>query len=58
MAPSFEAKYPSITRWVKEFGTVEIGYNPGTASFIRAIDKGRWHAAERDVTNRSTMPLS
>ena len=40
MKSSFEAAFPNITRWVKEFGTVEIGYDPQTGSFIRAIDKG------------------
>jgi hypothetical protein len=40
MKSSFEAAFPNITRLVKGFGTVEIGYDPGTASFIRAIDKG------------------
>ena len=40
MKLSFEAAFPNITRWVKGFGTVEIGYDPQTGSFIRAIDKG------------------
>ena len=40
MKSSFEAAFPNITRWVKGFGTVEIGYDPQTGSFIRAIDKG------------------
>ena len=30
MKSSFEAAFPNITRWVKEFGTVEIGYDPQT----------------------------
>ena len=38
--PSFEATFPNITRWIKDFGTVEIGYDPNTDSFIRAIDEG------------------
>src|SRR5271166_394963 len=40
MKLSFEAAFPNITRWVKGFGTVEIGYDPQTGSLIRAIDKG------------------
>ena len=40
MRSSFEAAFPNITRWVKESGTVEIGYDPHTDSFIRAIDEG------------------
>ncbi len=37
---SFEVAYPNITLWVKDCGTVEIGYDPGTDSFIRALDEG------------------
>ena len=40
MKLSFEAAFPNITRWVKESGTVEIGYDPETDSFIRVIDEG------------------
>jgi len=40
MKSSFEAAFPNITRWVKESGTVEIGHDPHTDSFIRAIDEG------------------
>ena len=40
MRSSFEAAFPNITRWVKESGTVEIGHDPHTDSFIRAIDEG------------------
>ena len=41
MKLSFEAAFPNITRWVKGFGTVEIGYDPAARQdFIRAIDKG------------------
>ncbi len=40
MKPSFEAAFPNITRWVKDCGTVEIGYDPHTDSFIRAIQEG------------------
>ena len=40
MKSSFEGKYPNITLWVKDCGTVEIGYGPNSDSFIRAIDEG------------------
>jgi len=40
MKSSFEAAFPNVTRWVREFGTIEIGYDPHTDSFIRAIDEG------------------
>jgi hypothetical protein len=38
--PSFEARCPNISLWVTECGTVEIGYDPNTDSFVRAIDEG------------------
>ena len=40
MKSSFEAVFPNITRWVKESGTIEIGYDPQTGRFVRAIDEG------------------
>jgi hypothetical protein len=40
MKPSFQAMFPNITRWVKDFGTVELGYDPNTDSFMRAMDEG------------------
>jgi hypothetical protein len=40
MKSSFETAFPNITRWVKKLGKVEIGYDPRTDSFIRAIDEG------------------
>ena len=40
MASALEPVFPNITRWVKDFGIVEIGYDPNTDSFIRAIDDG------------------
>ena len=40
MASSFEAAYPNVARWVKDFGIIEVGYAPGSDSLIRAIDEG------------------
>ncbi|MCL4854085.1 MAG: hypothetical protein KJZ78_22225 [Bryobacteraceae bacterium] len=31
---------PHLWRWVKEFGTIEIGYCSQTRSFIRVLDEG------------------
>jgi hypothetical protein len=31
---------PHLWRWVREFGTVEIGYCHQTRSFIRVLDEG------------------
>ena len=36
---SFEATYPAITRWIKEFGRVEIGTAGITDHFVKAIDR-------------------
>ena len=51
MKSSFEAAFPNITRWVKGFGTVEIGYDPRTrpASSGRLIKAG-WRGAGRAIT--------
>ncbi len=40
MASAFEAAYPNIARWFKDFGIIEVGYAPGSDSLIRAIDEG------------------
>ena len=36
----FDASFPNITLWVNDSGMVEIGYDPNTDSFVRAIDEG------------------
>jgi hypothetical protein len=36
---SFEAIYPAITRWIKEFGRIEIGTAGITDNFVKAIDR-------------------
>ena len=38
--PSQGDTYPNLSRWVAEFGALEIGYCPHTKSFIRALDEG------------------
>jgi hypothetical protein len=35
----FQVVFPNITLWVQECGTVEIGNDPNTESFVRAIDE-------------------
>lgn len=37
---SFDNSYPSLARWVKELGWLEIGYDSRTDSFIRAVHPG------------------
>jgi hypothetical protein len=41
--------YPHLCRWVAEFGTLEIGYDQETRSFIRVLDAGGmvWHGRRR-----------
>ena len=39
-ATSFEQRYPTITRWVKTHGWIEIGQDEYSRSFIRAVDGG------------------
>jgi hypothetical protein len=36
---SFESAYPNIAHWVLD-GWIEIGYEPYTDSFVRALDEG------------------
>jgi hypothetical protein len=40
MRTSFEAKYRSITRWVKELTRIEIAYILPTETFSQALDQG------------------
>src|SRR4051794_34681407 len=36
----FDVSFPNITLWVQGCGTVEIGNDPNTDSFIRVLDEG------------------
>ena len=40
MAQSLDATYPTIARWVQEYGWIEIGQDDMSRSFIRALDDG------------------
>ena len=40
MAQSLDAIYPTIVRWVQEYGWIEIGQDEIRRSFIRALDDG------------------
>jgi hypothetical protein len=40
MAQSLDATYPTIARWVQEYGCIEIGQDEMSRSFIRALDEG------------------
>ncbi len=36
----FAETYPYIARWVKEYGSVGIGYDAASDSFVRIIEQG------------------
>ena len=40
MAQRIDATYPTIARWVKEYGWIEIGQRDMLQSFVRALDEG------------------
>jgi hypothetical protein len=37
---SFEAGYPNITAWIARDGWIELGYEPNTDTYARALDGG------------------
>ncbi len=40
MANPFEQAYPSLARWVKTHGWIEVGNDGFSRSFVRALDEG------------------
>jgi hypothetical protein len=40
MAQNLDATYPTIARWVMEYGWIEIGHDDMNRSFVRALDEG------------------
>ena len=40
MAQNLEATYPTIARWVQEYGWIEIGQDEMSPSFVRALNDG------------------
>lgn len=40
MAQELDATYPTVARWVMEYGWIEIGEGDMSRSFIRALDEG------------------
>jgi hypothetical protein len=43
MPSSFESDYPAITRWIKAFGSIEIGAQSIADSFVKALDRDGIH---------------
>ena len=52
MAQSFESTYPTIARWIQEYGWIEIGQDDMSQSFVRALDEGGlvWEGQEDYAT--------
>ena len=52
MAQSFASTYPTIARWVQEYGWIEIGQDDMSQSFVRALDEGGivWEGQEDYAT--------
>jgi hypothetical protein len=40
MTQNLEATYPTIARWVQEYGWIELGQDDMSQSFVRALDDG------------------
>ena len=40
MAQRIDATYPTIARWVTEYGWIEMGHDDMSRSFVRALDEG------------------
>jgi hypothetical protein len=49
LTSSFAKLYPNLTRWVKDFGWVEMGQDDYSRSLIRVLDTGGmiWESQER-----------
>src|SRR3954452_9016167 len=48
---SFESDYPTITRWIKEFGRIEIGGASFADPFIKAVNRdGMLWGGKREYT--------
>jgi hypothetical protein len=52
MAQNLDATYPTIARWVMEYGWIEIGYDDMSRSFVKALDEGGlvWEGQEAYAT--------
>jgi hypothetical protein len=48
----FDNVVPHLSRWVQEYGWMEIGYDEYSQSFIRILDIGGliWESTERYLT--------
>jgi len=37
---SFEARYPNIAAWIARDGWIELGHEPNTGTYARALEEG------------------
>ena len=49
---SFDVRYPSLAAWIAEDGWIELGYEPNTDTYARALDEGGmiWSGGRRTET--------
>ena len=52
MAQHLDVTYPTIARWVMEYGWIEIGRDDMSRPFVRALDEGGlvWEGQEDYAT--------
>ena len=52
MAQSLDTTYPTIARWVQEYGWIEMGNDDMSRSFVRVLDEGGlvWEGQEDYAT--------
>ena len=52
MAQRIDAAYPTIARWVMEYGWIEMGHDDMSQAFVRALDEGPlvWEGQEDYAT--------
>lgn len=52
MTQRIDATYPTVARWVMEYGWIEIGQDHMSRSFVRALDEGGlvWEGQEDYAT--------
>ena len=52
MSQSIDTSYPTVTRWVMEYGWIEIGHDDMSRSFVKALDESGlvWEGQEDYVT--------
>lgn len=50
MPGSFAEAYPTLARWVRDYGWIELGHDGMSPSFLRVLDEGGmiWERAHGD----------